>query len=115
MSTWPPTVADVKNDAGINVETDDGILATELDAAVAFVRRNRKRFNYDSDPLCEWPAPTDDLWLGTVRLAKRWHDRRRAAAGQIFMGDTGSDTVPYVDPDIERMLGLGRFKSPVIA
>jgi hypothetical protein len=115
MSTWPPSVQDVKTDVGIDVDVDDTVLATELAAAVAYVRRVRKRFNYDHDATCDYPDPPDDLWLGTVRLAKRWHDRRRAAAGMVFAGDGGTDTVPYVDPDIERLLGIGRFRKAATA
>jgi hypothetical protein len=114
-NTWPPTVADVKIDAGITVDTDDTVLATELAAAVAFVRDKRKRFNYDADPLCDLPNPTDDLWLGTVRLAGRWHSRRRSVDGLVDMGDLGAARVPSVDPDIERLLGIGRFAKGAFA
>lgn len=116
--TWPPTVQDVKTDANITTDVDDDRLGLVLDAAVAYVQRVRPKFNYDADPTLSdcLPDPTDDLWLGTVRLAKRWHDRRRAAAGQIFAGEGGgSDTVPYVDPDIERMLGTGKFAKGAFA
>jgi hypothetical protein len=109
MRTWPPTVADVKEDAGIPVDTDDERLQMTLDAAVAWVQDKRKRFNYTSDPLSCYPAPTDDLWLGTVRLAGRWHTRRRSSAGQVYGGDGTSDTVPYVDPDIAQLLGIGKW------
>jgi transposase len=116
MSTWPPTVDDVKTDAAITVSADDARLAQVLNAAIAYVTRVRPRFNYEADPLSCDPAPTDDLWLGTVRLAGRWHTRRRAAAGQIYFGETGaSDSVPFVDPDIERLLGIGRFAKGAFA
>lgn len=113
--TWPPSVADVKTDANITVDTDDDRLSMVLDAAVAYVRRARPALNYDADPLSCWPAPDDDVWLGTVRLAGRWHSRRRAAAGSIFMGDGATDSVPFVDPDIERLLRIGRFAKAVFA
>lgn len=115
MRAWPPSVEDVQTDAGIGADIDTVVLGIELDAAVAYVQGVRKMFNYAADPESDLPPPTDLLWLGTVRLAKRWHDRRRAAAGQIFMGDTGSDSIPYVDPDIERMLGIGRFMKGAFA
>lgn len=113
--TWPPTVADVKTDTSIKIDTDDDRLSMVLDAAIAYVQDKRKRFNYTADPLSCDPDPTDDLWLGTVRLAGRWHIRRRSAAGQIYGGDGATDTVPYVDPDIERLLGIGRFTKGAFA
>lgn len=109
IGIWPPTVADVKEDADIPVDTDDDRLAMTVAAAVAFVQDKRKRFNYTGDVQSDLPAPTDDLWLGTVRLAGRWHTRRRSSAGQIYGGDGASDTVPYVDPDIAQMLGIGKW------
>lgn len=113
--TWPPSVQDVQTDAGIGADIDATVLGAELDAAVAYVRRVRPRFNYDGDPLSSWPAVPDDLWLGTVRLAKRWHDRRRAAAGLMYATDGVADAVAYVDPDIERLLGIGRSRKGAFA
>lgn len=115
MHTWPPTVADVQTDIGIGTDIDEAVLTNELAAAVAWVQGKRKRFNYDNDPLCDFPAPTDDIWLGTVRLAKRWHDRRRAGAGSIYGGDGATDTVPYVDPDIAQLLGIGKWAKGAFA
>lgn len=113
--TWPPTVQDVKDDQQITVDTDDDRIAMNLDAAVAFVRDKRKRFNYDNDPLCDFPPPTDDLWLGTVRLAARWKSRTRSVDGLVDMGELGAGRVPTVDPDIERMLGIGRYQKAAFA
>lgn len=114
MSTWPPTVDDVQVDIGIGTDVDPVVLATELAAAIAYVQRVRS-FNYTGDPLDDRPAPTDDVWLGTVRLARRWHDRRRSSTGQIYLGDTGTDSVPYTDPDIAQLLGIGRFRRGAFA
>jgi hypothetical protein len=93
----------------------DDQLQMVLDASVAFVERVRPDVNYTEDPLSELPQPTADLVLGTVRLASRWHDRRRAPDGQISMGEFGSTSVPSVDPDISRLLGIGRFAPPRFA
>lgn len=114
---WPPTLTEVRLDRGLgDTETrEDEQLQQALDAAVAFVERVRPDFNYTEDPLSEAPAPAADLVLGTVRLAGRWHDRRRAPDGQIAMGDLGTSTVPSVDPDISRLLGIGRFAPPRFA
>lgn len=115
--SWPPTLTEVRLDRGLDDDEtrEDEQLQQVLDAAVAFVERVRPDFNYVADPLSELPDPTADLRLGTIRLAGRWHDRRRAPNGQIAMGDLGTTSVPSVDPDVSRLLGIGRFSPPRFA
>lgn len=111
--SWPPTLADIRKDRKLaDDETrEDAQLQQALDAAVAFVERVRPEFNY-ADPLSDKPEPTADHVLGTVRLAGRWHDRRRASNGQTSMAELGNTSVPSVDPDISRLLRIGRFAPP---
>lgn len=54
------------------------------------------------------PAPTADMELGTVRLAGRYHARRRSVDGLVVAAELGVARVPYLDPDIRRLLGLGK-------
>lgn len=116
---WPPTLARLKLDLGID-DTDtsrDELLEVELAAAAAFVQRSDQRggeFNFDGDTLSELPDPTEDVVLGTVRLAGRWHTRRRSPDGLIDMGELGASRVPSIDPDIERLLGVGRYREPMV-
>lgn len=115
--SWPPVLSDLKSDLKIE-ETDtrdDERLQLVLDASVAFVTRARSSFNYESDPLSDYPDPTGDLFLGTIRLAGRWHTRRRSPDGLIQMAELGASRVPSFDPDIERLLGIGRFAKSVVA
>ena len=115
--TWPPTLAELKHDMKIELDDtrDDVRLRQMLDAVASFVERVRPGFNYADDPLDERPAPTADLVLGVLRLAGRWHTRRRSPDGLVAMGELGSARVPSFDPDIERLLGIGRYRGPVIA
>lgn len=108
---WPPTLADLKLDMKIDEDDDrdDERLTKVLDASVSFVERVRPCFNYQADPLSESPDPTADLALGTLRLAGRWHIRRRSPDGLVQMGELGASRIPSFDPDIERLLGIGRF------
>lgn len=115
MSTWPPTLADLKSDMGVTDDRDDDRLAMVLAAAVAFVQRVRPRFDYTGDALAGLPAPTDDLWLGTLRLAGRWHVRRRSPDALVQMADLGASRVPPFDADIERLIGIGRYAAAVFA
>lgn len=114
---WPPELEDLKEDLKIEeADTrDDERLQVVLDASIAFVERVCSSFNYDADPLSDLPDPSGDLFLGTIRLAGRWHIRRRSPDGLIQMAELGASRVPSFDPDIERLLGIGRFAKPVIA
>ncbi|MEC3975091.1 hypothetical protein [Amycolatopsis sp. H20-H5] len=117
MSTWPPTLATLKLDQKVKDadERDDQRYQSNLDAAVAFVERVRPRFNYTADPLSRYPAPTADLVLGTIRLAARWYTRPRSPDGMVNLGaDLGSARVASFDPDIDRLLRIGRHAVAVI-
>lgn len=114
---WPPTLAELKLDMKIPDDDtrDDDRLRQVLDAAVVFVERVRPGFNYQAESGSDLPDVPDDLRLGTLRLAGRWHTRRRSPDALIEMGELGASRVPGVDPDIERLLGIGRYRAPVIA
>ena len=58
------------------------------------------------------PVPGSDFELGTIRLAGRWFTRRRSPDGLVSMAELGGARVPSFDPDIERLLRIGRH-SPV--
>lgn len=112
---WPPTVDELKVDLKIDPsdDRDDERLQQALDAAVEIVERVRKgdyQFD-DSDPdQVTLPAPTRDVRLGTLRLAGRLHVRRRSPDGVIDMGELGTSRVPSFDPDIDRLLRVGRYR-----
>lgn len=114
-TAWPPDLAALKVDAGVPDDRDDARLQQVLDAAVGLVERVRPTFNYAGDLDSELPAPTEDLALGTLRLAGRWHTRRRSPDGLVAAGEFGTSRVPAFDADIERLLGIGRYAGPVIA
>jgi hypothetical protein len=119
MTTWfnAPTLADLKVDAQLepNDISKDPQLQVVLDAAIAFAMRRRKDLNYDNDVSNPNPAPDADFRLGVLRLAYRWHTRRRSPDGLIQAGDLGGSRIPGVDSDIARMLGIDRYSGPVFA
>lgn len=115
---WPPALEQLKADLAQPAQVgdrDDDALRLVLDAAVALVERVRSDINYTGDILDERPGPDGDLVLGTLRLAGRWHTRRNSPDGLVSMGEMGSSRVPSFDPDIERLLRVGRFRKSVIA
>lgn len=116
---WPPVLADVKADRGVpdRDDRDDVKLQMVLSAAIVVVKRLRKgELNFDGDPDSTLPTPDADFVLGTIRLAWRWHERRKSPDALINMGDAGMGRVPRFDPDIEQLLGIdGLLPAPVIA
>lgn len=59
-------------------------------------------------------AVPDDFTLGTIRLALRWHNRRKSPDGLMSMGEATAK-IPSTDPDIARMLKLNYYARAVIA
>jgi len=105
---WPPSLEDLKLDLKIEDDRDDERLQQMLDAAVAYVERVRSDVDYSA------PVPAD-LVVGALRLAGRWNSRRRSPDALVDAGDLGSSRIPGVDPDIERLLGIGRFRGAMFA
>jgi hypothetical protein len=115
---WPPTLAELKDDLGKDVDDtrDDDRLTLVLDAAVEFVAWARcDSYNFDGVLDSDLPDPSRAIHLGTLRLAGRWHTRRRSPDGLINMKEFGQANVPSFDIDIDRLLGLGRFAKPLVA
>ncbi len=115
--SWPPVLRELKADLSLasGDTADDAALAVQLAAAVAFVERvhdGRYDFTGDDETL---PAPGSDTELGTVRLAGRWFTRRRSPDGLVVSAEFGSTRIPSFDPDIERLLRIGRYSPAVIA
>ncbi len=106
--SWPPALGALKTDLKVDDARDDERLQQVLDAAVAFVERVHPGVGATANP-------DPDLVLGTLRLAGRWHVRRRSPDALIAAGDLGTSRVPSFDPDIDRLLRLGKFRAAVIA
>jgi hypothetical protein len=114
---WPPQLDDVKADIGRKRENTagDADLQVVLDAAVALVERELAgSYNFTGSTTSLLPTPTPDVFLGTVRLAGRWNERRNSPNGLIDLGELGQTRIPTVDPDIERLLGVGRWRPPMV-
>jgi hypothetical protein len=111
LNHWPPTLADLKEDMKIKADDtrDDADLQLNLDAAVAHVVDVRNDLDFLRDEGDPRPKPTPAHFLGTLRLAARWSSRRRSPDGMIVAGELGSARVASYDPDIEQLLGVGRY------
>lgn len=117
VDSWPPQLDELKLDLKVpSTETrDDERLQQVLDAAVDFVERvHAGRWSF-GDLLSTLGDPPADIRLGTLRLAGRWHIRRRSPDGLVSAGDLGTSRVPSFDPDIDRLLQIGRYRRSVIA
>lgn len=116
--SWPPVLDDYKNDQKIALDDarDDPRITAELGAAASFVQDQRPLFNYAHDPLVLLPDPESDpaLMLGTIRLAARYVRRQQSPDGMVQLGDMGAARVSTFDPDIDRLLRIGRFALAVL-
>lgn len=113
---WPPTLADLKVDMGIAADETkkDDQLSIDLGAAFDFAadrKAGQYRFDLTDPDQLELPEPPRDFRLGILRLAARWNDRRRTKDATIQMQELGIGRVAQSDPDIDRMLRLGRYNS----
>jgi len=118
--SWPPQLDDLKAELGrARTDTaDEPQLQLVLDASVAEVERERfgdlnfSNSTTGADSLL--PAPSADVVLGTLRMAIRlWH-RRRSPEGFVDLGEFGHSRVPRWDADIDRLLGIGEFRRPMV-
>lgn len=112
--SWPPTLADLKVDMKIEAtETrEDAALTYDLGAAYDFVaERKAGKYRFDAtDPdQFELDDPPRDFRLGVLRLAARLSERRRSKDGVINMSELGVARIAGTDPDIDRLLRLGKF------
>jgi hypothetical protein len=80
-------------------------------AAAEFVEGRRRDLVWLDATKTDVPA---DVWLGTVLLVNRYLARRGSPTGVAEFGDFGPAAVVRTDPDVERLLGLGRYGRPVI-
>lgn len=112
---WPPQLQDVKEYVGVSDNRDDATLIAALDAAVSYVEDVLAgSYNFIGDPLSLLPAPSPRVVQGTLLYAFRLHNRRRSPDGTIDMGELGAARIPSNDPDIERLLGIGRWRAPMV-
>lgn len=58
-------------------------------------------------------APDDAVVAGAVLVAARLYSRRGSPVGLASFGEFGA-SVPRLDPDAERLLGVGRYAGPQV-
>lgn len=107
----PLTVEGVKDWLRIGDSADDELIGWALEGTLAHVARL---------PFIQaQPMPKDpDTWhsdarLGTLMLAARSYRRRNTPGGLEPLGDTVFYT-PQYDPDIERLLRVGKRAAPAV-
>jgi hypothetical protein len=108
---WLP-MAEVRSHLGLAVDDPDPDgLELARKAAAAYVERVRPdRFGVvDGEDV----ATIDDAILaGAVILTARLFARRQSPAGIASYGEFGPAQVLRLDPDVERLIGVGRYARP---
>lgn len=82
-------------------------------AAAAFVERRRRDLVVVDGETVTFTA-TPDVVEGAIMLAARLHARKGSPTGIASYGEFGPAAVLRFDPDIERLLGIGRSGRPVV-
>lgn len=113
--SWPPQLQDLKDYVGVSDDRDDVSLSVALHTAVSYVEDALAgEYNFAGTVGSLLPAPVGRVNAGTVLYAARLHNRRRSPDGMIDMGELGSARIPTFDPDVERLLGIGRWRTPMV-
>lgn len=121
--SWPPALQDLKDHIGVTDDRDDVTLSVALQAAISYVAdpidgvlAGTYNFSGASADVVEalLPLPTERIRQGTLMYAYRLHNRRRSPDGTIDMGELGTARIPSNDPEIERLLGVGRWRAPMV-
>lgn len=58
--------------------------------------------------------PPPEVVLGAAMLAARLYARKGSPTGLASFGEFGPAAVLRLDPDVERLLGVGRYARPVV-
>jgi hypothetical protein len=112
VASWI-TAEDVATTLGRNLtRTDTGDLAMAVEAAAAWVQDHRRDLVWLDAAKEDVPTP---VWLGTVLLVNRLLARFGSPQGVAeFSGEFGPAAILRSDPDVEKLLGIGRYGRPVI-
>lgn len=101
-------VADVKDLMGIRPSdtASDVEIQLAVDAAVAIAA--------DSRPDVDWTTPNGAQRLGLLRLARKFSEPGADDSGSS-LETFGGFPASAVDSDIQRLLGIGRYRPAVVA
>lgn len=83
-------------------------------AAAAVVERARKDLFGVDEVGAQTFAGDDAVVEGAALYAARLYARRETPAGLASYGEFGPAPVLRLDPDVERLLGLGRYAKPAL-
>lgn len=107
---WLP-LARVKAALGRVVPGTDDDLEAARRAAAEWVEDHRRDLVWLDATEADVP-PT--VWMGAVLLTNRILSRRGSPQGLAELGEFGPAAIIRSDPDVERLLGIGRYGRPVI-
>lgn len=113
--SWPPTLVELRSERKLTDGREDERLTRALDAAIDYVADPDEGVRTDLAARFTAGSVPNTIWLGTLRLAARLHDRLRSPDGSVVFDEGLVGRVAGGDPDIDRLLGVGRFGRSVFA
>lgn len=115
VAPWLPSALVARQVPGVDLDPE-GALPLEVEdarvAAAAWVERQRRDLVGGVDGATFTPGA--DVVLGAAMLAARWHARKGSPQGLVGFAEFGPAAVLREDPDVFRMLGLGRYARPQV-
>ena len=106
----------------LQVDPADDVAAVVEDCRVSAAswcedqRRDLVVVTYDVDcvVLAETFTPTERVVQAAVLATSRLYARRSSPAGLASYGEFGAAEVLRLDPDVSRLLGVGRYARPAV-
>lgn len=106
MATGTVTPDEVRSYLGLPATADVAWLTKCADAATAYVNRLE---HVAGSTAPGWDA---DTWAGAVMLAGRLYQSRNAPLGAAGFDAMGGVVISRTDPELARLLRVGRFLPP---
>lgn len=117
---WLPLAAALDDLDVVEGGPEAAAVESSRKAACAFVERARGDLFVGTDTDADGVpdvftfTPGDDVVKGALLLTSRLYARKGTPAGIATFGELGAATILRTDPDVQMLLGLGRYATPRI-
>lgn len=116
-SSEAPSVEPARLAAAAQVEVARPDLLVPIDGSDATWQEVNGDLSWDDleDPSADWSySPTSDVFYAALLITARLYARKGSPTGIASYGEFGPAAVLRFDPDVERLLMVGRYGKPRI-